>query len=213
MKRTGALLTFMAALAAGEVLDRVAVRVGPAVITESAVRRHLRMQAFLLNAEPDLRLEARRKAAERLIDQVLVRRELELNHYPAAPASEVATQIELVRKARNEDVEAFARSLVRYGFTQEDLREEVAYEIALMRFVDFRFSAGVQVSEEEIQTAYDKEVVPEAKQRNTPPPAAEEARASILKLLTYRKTTEALELWLAQARQQMKIRFFEEAFR
>jgi len=210
MRRVASLLAALAALAAGEVLDRVAVRVGAQVITESAVRRHLRMEAFVENREPDLGAEARRKAAERLIDQTLVRRELELNRYPTPPASEVEANLEGIRKGRNEDAGAFASSLARYGFSEEELRNEVFYEIALLRFVDFRFSPGVQVSEEETQQAYEKEVV---QRRNTAPPALEEARAGIVKLLTYRKTTAALEQWLAQARQQVKIRYFEEAFR
>jgi hypothetical protein len=213
MRSAAAWLALLPALAAGEGLDQVAVRVGAHVITESAVRRHLRMEAFIQNREPDLRPEARRIAAEQLVDQTLVRRELELNRYPLPPASEVEANVEEIRKARNEEAGAFARSLERYGFSVEELRAEVFYEIALLRFVDFRFSPGVQVSEEETQQAYEKEVAPEAQRRNTAPPALEEERANIVKLLTYRKTTAALEQWLAQARQQVKIRYFEEAFR
>jgi hypothetical protein len=56
-------------------------------------------------------------------------------------------------------------------------------------------------------------VVPEAQRRNVPPPSVDEARSDIVKLLTYRKTNAALEQWLAQARQQVKIHIFEEAFR
>ena len=213
MRHAVAWLAVLAALAAGEVLDRVAVRVGAQVITESAVRRHLRMEAFVQNRAPDAGAEARRKAAERLIDQALVRRELELNRYPPPPAAEVEANLEQIRKGRNEDAGGFARSLERYAFSEEELRNEVSYEIALLRFVDFRFSPGVQVSEEEAQQAYEKEVVPEAQRRNAAPPALDEERAGIVKLLTYRKTTAALEQWLAQARQQVKIRYFEEAFR
>jgi len=213
MRTACAFLAFAAALMAGEVLDRVAVRVGTQVITLSEIRRHLRMEAFMENRQPDLRLEARRRAAERLIDQMLVRREFELNRYPSPPAEQVESNLELIRQARNESPEEFAKSLERYGFSMEDLRNEVVYEIALLRFVDFRFSAGVQVSDAEIREAYEKEVVPQAQQGNTTPPALEDARANILKLLTYRKTTAALEQWLAQARQQVKIRWFEEAFR
>ena len=83
----------------------------------------------------------------------------------------------------------------------------------LLRFVDFRFSAGILVTDEEIRDAYEKEVAPEARQRNVPAPTADEARSSIVKLIKYRKTNAALEQWLVQARQQVKIHLFEEAFR
>ncbi len=213
MGRAAAWLIALAALAAGETLDRVAVQVGAQVITASAVRRHLRLEAFMQNREPDLSPEARRKAAERLIDQALVRRELELNRYTPPTAGEVEASVEQIRKARNEEAGAFARSLERYGFSAEELRAEVFYEIALLRFVDFRFSPGVEVSDAEIQETYEKEVVPEAKRRGVEPPRLDEQRESIVKLLSYRKTTAALEQWLGQARQQVKIRYFEEAFR
>ncbi|MGO9239383.1 MAG: hypothetical protein ACLQBJ_01120 [Bryobacteraceae bacterium] len=213
MRAAAAWLAGLAALAAGEVLDRVAVQVGTQVITESAVRRELRLEAFMQDREAELGAAERRKAAERLIDQTLVRRELELNRYPPPPASEVQASVEQIRKARREDPSEFAHSLERNGFSLEDLRNQVLYEIALLRFVDFRFSPGVEVSDAEIQQAYEKEVVPEAQRRGVAAPRLDEQRESIVKLLSYRKTTAALEQWLGQARQQVKIRYYEEAFR
>jgi hypothetical protein len=213
MRVTVAALVALAALAPAETLDRIAARVGNEAITDSALRRHLRMEAFFAGRTPDLSSASRRKAAERLIDQILIRRELELNRFAAPAAADVEAQIAEVMKARHEDSAALVRSLESYGFSLEDLRSDVQYQIMLLRFVDFRFSAGVLVTDAEIQKAYENEVVPEARQRNSAPPSADDARAGILKLLTYRKTNSALEQWLAQARQQVKIRIFEEAFR
>jgi hypothetical protein len=206
------LVVFGARLGA-EVLDRAAVRVGNEIITESALRRHLRLQAFFEQHAPDLRVEARRTAAARLIDQKLVRRELELTRYPPPAESEVDAQVEQIAKARGQDPATFAASLVRYGFTLEELREELRYQIALLRFVDFRFSAGVQVSDAEIAGAYQKEIVAEARKRGVEPAALDDVRAKIEGLLSYRKTTAALEQWLVQARQSVKVIYFEEAFR
>jgi parvulin-like peptidyl-prolyl isomerase len=213
MRAAAAILVLLAALAPGESLDRIAARVGNDAITESSLRRHLRMEAFFASRSPDLSPESRRKAAERLIDQILIRRELELNRFAPPSSADVDAQLAELMKSRKEDAAALNRSLESYGFSLEDLRNEIQYQIMLLRFVDFRFNAGVLVTDAEIQDAYEKEVVPEARQRNAQPPSADDARAAILKLLTYRKTTTALEQWLAQARQQVKIRIFEEAFR
>ncbi len=213
MRGAATILVLLGAFAHGETLDRIAVRVGNEAITESTLRRHLRMEAFLAGRAAELGAEARRKAADRLIDQTLIRRELELNRFAPPAATDVDAQIAELLKARNEDSAALARSLESHGFSIEDLRNEVQYQITLQRFVEFRFSAGVLVTDAEVQEAYDKEVVPEARQRNAAPPSAEDARTGIMKLLTYRKTTTAMEQWLAQARQQVKIRVFEEAFR
>ena len=213
MRVAAAILVLLAALAPGETLDRIAARVGSEAITDSSLRRHLRMEAFFAAHSPDLTPESRRKAAERLIDQILIRRELELNRFAPPSAADVDAQLAELMKTRNEDAAALNRSLEGYGFALEDLRSEIQYQIMLLRFVDFRFNAGVLVTDAEVQDEYEKEVVPEAKRRNAQPPSAEDARPAILKLLTYRKTTTALEQWLAQARQQVKIRIFEEAFR
>ena len=213
MRVAAAVLVLLSAIAPGETLDRVAAQVGKDAITESALRRHLRMEAFFAHKTPELGPESRRKGAERLIDQMLIRRELELNRFAPPGSAEVEAQIGQLMKSRQEDAAALGASLEGYGFSLDDLRSEIQYRIMLLRFVDFRFSAGVLVTDQEIQEAYEKEVVPEARQRNVTPPSAEEARPDIEKLLNYRKTNAALEQWLAQARQQVKIHIFEEAFR
>jgi hypothetical protein len=213
MRAMTAILVLLAAIAPGETLDRMAARVGKDAITESALRRHLRMEAFFARKTPELGPESRRKAAERLIEQTLIRRELELNRFAPPAAADVEAQIAKLMKARQEDAAALNASLESYGFSLDDLRSEIQYQIMLLRFVDFRFSAGVLVTDAEIQEEYEKDVVPEAQRRNVPAPSADEARSDIVKLLTYRKTNTALEQWLAQARQQVKIHIFEEAFR
>ena len=213
MRAAIACFVLLASLAQGETLDRVSARVGKDAITDSALRRHLRMEAFFARATADLTSASRRKAAERLIDQILIRRELELNRFAPPAARDVEAQIGLLMKSRQEDATALGASLEHYGFSLDDLRAEILYQIMLLRFVEFRFSAGILVADSEIEKAYRQEVVSEAQQRNVPPPTAEDARESIVKLLTYRKTNAALEQWLAQARQQVKIQVFEEAFR
>jgi peptidyl-prolyl cis-trans isomerase SurA len=213
MRSAAAVLVLLAALVPGETLDRIAVRVGKDAIPESTLRRHLRMEAFFARKTPDLGSESRRKAAERLIDQLLIRRELELNRFAPPASADVETQIGQLMKTRQQDSAALGASLESYGFMLDDLRSEIQYQIMLLRFVDFRFNAGILVTEAEIQEAYEKEVALKARERNVPAPSADESRAGIVKLLTYRKTNAALEQWLAQARQQVKIHLFEEAFR
>jgi hypothetical protein len=212
MRRAIVLLAVLTAPAPAQLVDCVAARVGNDVITLSAVRRHLRIEAFIARRDVDLSSAARRAAAERLIDQLLVRRELEFTRFGAPPARDVEAQLDQLRQARGETIEALAQSLERFGFTLDDLRAEILYQISLLRFVEFRFSPGIQVAEDDIAAAYEKEIVPQARERGAPPPERDDARAGIVRLLTYRKTTAALEQWLAQSRQQVKIQLFDGAF-
>ena len=78
----------MTALLTAEVVDRVAVVVGTNVITESELLREVRLTEFL-NGEPlDLSPEKKRAAAERLVDQQLIRTEMELGRYPQPGTAE-----------------------------------------------------------------------------------------------------------------------------
>src|SRR5262249_49424474 len=56
-----------------EIIDRVAVVVGNRVITESEILREVRLTAFLNGAPLDFSAASKRKTAERLVEQRLIR--------------------------------------------------------------------------------------------------------------------------------------------
>jgi hypothetical protein len=64
-------------LVSAEIIDRIAVTVEKQVITESEIWRQIRITAFLNGEEPDFSSAAKRTMADRLVEQVLIRRELE----------------------------------------------------------------------------------------------------------------------------------------
>ncbi len=65
-------------------LDRLAASVNNKAITEDEVIEEIRVTAFLNRQEPDFSPDARRAATERLIDQYLVRQEIDIGGYPPA---------------------------------------------------------------------------------------------------------------------------------
>src|SRR5580704_7279910 len=71
-----------------ETLDRIAVSVGHEVITESEVILALRVAAFIDRKPMDLSGVAKRKSAERLVDQLLILREA-LDTHVTLPSTEV----------------------------------------------------------------------------------------------------------------------------
>src|ERR1700674_4079075 len=91
------LLLLLASFACrAEIIDRIAVVVGKAVITESEILREIRLTAFL-NREPlDFSPVAKRKTAERLVEQRLIGNEISASLYAlpsAAAAQEMLKQI------------------------------------------------------------------------------------------------------------------------
>ena len=183
--------------ASAEILDRVAVSVGNSVITRDEVRREVRLTAFL-NGEPSgARAPEMRKAAERLVEQLLVRRELELAHYPTPGTVE----IEPLMKGLD------LTKLAAHGLTTEDLRAHFAWQVQLLRFVDFRFRPGVQVSNAEIQEYFERRVLP-----SKPGADLEGSRSAIETALTEEQVDKQLDAWLREARTHSRIEFRDEAF-
>lgn len=133
------LSSLLAGSPGAEIIDRIVVSVGNQVITDSEVRHELRMTAFLNGSELDLGPEPRRKTVERLIDQKLIRKEMELGSYPQPEASEVEALLLQVRAQRFHTNEEYTQALKKYGISESDLKSHLLGQLTLLRFVEFRF--------------------------------------------------------------------------
>jgi hypothetical protein len=139
------LLLCTAVLCSGAVLlDRIAVTVGKDVITERAVDREIRMTAFLNGTPVDLSPESRKQAAERLIDQGLIRHDMQLSEWPQPEASEAAKLLaEFKQQHFGGNDAAYRQALERYGITQAELEQHLLWQLAALRYTDFRFQPGI----------------------------------------------------------------------
>lgn len=72
------LLAVLCGAAPAEVLDRIAVTVGKRVITDSDVRREIRLSAWMNGTPPDFSPASRRRTAERLVERALAETEMEI---------------------------------------------------------------------------------------------------------------------------------------
>jgi len=210
------LLTILALPAAGgEILDRVAVAAGPQAVTLSEILRHLRFRAIVSGVPVEDTEQNRRQAAEQLVDLLIVRRELDLSRYSPPTMAEADKAIEAFLADMKWSRERLAGELGRAGFSEEEFRREMQARLTVTRFIDYRFAPGVQVSDEEVQAYYESEFLPALRQ-SSPGAAAPElstVRAMIERILTTRKVNAAMEEWLKQMRQSLRIRYFDEAFR
>jgi hypothetical protein len=119
-----------------DIIDRIAVSVGNHVITTSDLNREIRVTAFLNDAKPDLTLAAKRATADRMVEQTLVRTELETSRYPTPPPSEVDPILAQLIKTRFPNGAAFQRSLTEYGITEQDVRDELLWQRTLLSFLE-----------------------------------------------------------------------------
>jgi hypothetical protein len=206
--RTLAILAAIASLAHAEPLDRIAVTVGTQVITESALILDLRVGAFLDRGPIDTSAAAKRRAAERLVDQSLILREATDSHL-ALPTSKEAVEVLNNIKAQFGPPQEFQSALQRYGIHEADVTAQLLAGLIGITFTDLRFRPAVQIPEEDLRAYYSKLVTQE---QGSEVGSFEANRDRIEDLLTRQRTTEALDQWLVTARANARVEFRPQVF-
>jgi hypothetical protein len=197
------LICVLALSASAETIDRIAVSIGSQVITESEVLRDLRVSAFLDHAEVDLSPAAKRKSAQRLVDQLLILREASESRLSLPNEEAVVPLMNQVRTEYKPSSELQA-TLRRYQIADRDVAAQLLAGLTALAFTDLRFRPAVQVSEEEIREYHAK---------LTDAASFDAVRDEIEALLTRERVEQALDQWLRDARASARIEYREQVFR
>jgi parvulin-like peptidyl-prolyl isomerase len=212
LPRITLLIGLTSALYGATVMDRLAVVVNRNVIKASDIDRDLRVTEFLNGEAADFSSAARRKAAERLIEQILLRQEISSGGFRRASAEEAAALLNRIRQDRFGGSEARMRAeLAKFRLTEDDLREQLQWQLTVLRFIDQRFRSGVLVTDEEVRAYYDQHKADLERQYprdNRFETLAPKIRASLEGERVNQNFAESIE----QARKRSRIRFLQEAF-
>src|SRR5262249_21568213 len=139
-----------------------------------------------MNGEPlEFGPEQRRAAAERLVDQYLIRKEMVMGGYNQPTDADVETLLRTVRQQHYPTDSAYREALTRYGITEVDLKKYVRWQVQALAFTEARF------------------------QTNLPDPQSTDAQGANR---TENNLDQQIEAWLKEARSQAKIQFKKEAF-
>ncbi len=201
------LLLFAAFCVRSEIIDRIAISVGNQVITENQIEEEIRVTGFQNMSDLNISPAEKKKAAERLIEQTLVKREMEISRYPLPQPSDVAGQLAEIKAKPG-----YQEKLAQYGIDEKALERHLLWQLALLRFIDYRFRPGIQVPEQDVRDAYASQAAKWKQEGRTPIPSFEEARPKLEQALTDQRTDQALDRWLGDTRTQVEIRFHEGAF-
>lgn len=193
-----------------EIIDRIAISVGNQVITESQIDEEIRLTAFLNQDKLNLDAEERKQAAGRLIEQTLVRREMEFSHYPVPALSDAAQSLETLKARYKTDAE-YQQALDAYGITEDGLKRRLWWQATFLRFIDYRFRPGIQIPDADVRAYYQQQLDKWNREGVNPVPGLEEVRSSIERTLTEQRIDQAVDRWLADTRSQVAIRFHDEA--
>ena len=191
------------------VIDRMAIVVGTRVIKDSDIEREIRLTDFLNNDKLDLSPGARRKAAQRLIDQAMIHREVDLGRYTAPTPPETAAFLEQVKQQHFKDEAQFRQALQNYGINQEQLDSQVRWQISVLHFIEQRFRPSVLVSDVESEAYYRAHQADFRNPKTGKVPLIDDVRDQIQDILAAPKVTKEFEDWLDRARKRTKVEYRE----
>jgi peptidyl-prolyl cis-trans isomerase SurA len=195
-------------LLSAEIIDRIVITVGNQVITQSQVDEEIRVTAFLNRDKLDLSADAKKEAASRLIEQALIKREMDLSRYPLPELSDASESLKTL-KAMYPSEAQFQDALESYGITSDDLTHRLWWQLTLLRFIDYRFRPGIQIPTSDVQ-AYYRQQVSQWEQKGTKPiPTLEESRDQIEEILTQKRIDKALDQWIKDTRSQVTITYLD----
>jgi hypothetical protein len=210
--RVACLLLSASCLLFPEIIDRIAISAGNQVVTEGQVEEEIRLTAFLNHEKLNLSVAERKKAAGRLIEQALVKRDLDLSRYPLPASSDVDASLHEVKLSYAPE-SLYQQMLQEYGISEDALKRRLLWQLTLLRFIDYRFRPGIQIPEDDVKAYYDQELVKWKQQGIQSIPTLEDSRANIEEILTQQRIDQALDTWMAETRKQVPINYRDEALK
>jgi parvulin-like peptidyl-prolyl isomerase len=212
MLRTLLLLCLASALNAATVVDRMAVVVGKHVVKSSDIFRDLGATEFLNREQPNFSPDARHKAADRLIEQTIIRDEIATGGYKWASSADADAMLDKIRQERFGGSDARLRAeLSRYGLTEEELREQLLWQLTVLRFIDQRFRAGVLVTDEDVRNYYDLHLA-DLKRQYPQDSGFETLKPKIRAALEGERINQNFIQSIEAARKRVHVRYIQGAF-
>lgn len=184
-------------------IDGIAARIEDDIITESEVNELAAFQQLV-----DGRSKSREEIIRELADQWIVRQEATAIGY-AEPSKEDVDRAyqQLVKQFPSLE---FKRRCEALGLSEDAVRRILEQQLYLSRFIDHRFRAAAQVTEEQVQNYYQNEFVPQLKARNENVPPLDDVEDTIREVLIQREINERAEKWLDDTRERLKIDILQQ---
>ena len=189
----------------GEIIDRLAAVVARHPILWSGVEKEARLEAFFnrrpLPGRPAASDAESRAVLERLIQQRLIRHEMEQTQFPSAEDAQVKKWLQ------EQGIPAAPRD---YGLSEQDLADYARFQIDVLRFVDLRFKTGLQVPSQQVEAYYENTLLPDLKRRGVAEiPPIDQVRSQIEQILAEEQVNELLDNWMAELRTRLRVRVME----
>jgi len=183
----------------GRVVDRIVARIEGDIILQSQVRELGAFQELVEgHAESDDKL------LEELIEQWVVETEASASHFPEPAQSEVDRELTRL-KGQFSNPEKYASRLNELGLSADQARQLLSRQIYVERYVDYKFRPSVQIEPADIDSYYEKELLPELAKNKQPAPDRAAVEQQIREVLIQRGISGLTVKWLDDTKSRLKI--------
>ena len=189
-----------------EIVDRSVAVVNGHLVTWSDLDEQMRFEA-LQNRRPlrELTAAERRSAFDHLVQNWILRDQMQ-GMFPAADEDVEARITELRGAWHLENDPARWNSLVQsYGLNADELHKQLANQLEILRFLEFRVRPLVRVTRQEVEDYYKTTLTPQLEAKGQTPEPVQTLAPKIRELLMQQKMNQELEKWLANLRSQGQV--------
>jgi len=183
----------------GRVVDRIVARIEGDIILQSQVRELGAFQQLI-----EGHTESDDQLLSELIEQWVVNTEASATHFPKPPQTEVDRELARLQ-GQFKPPQAYAQRIAALGLSAEDVRDMLARQIYLERYMDYKFRPTVQIDSAEVDKYYREEHVPELAKKGQPAPGESGVEALIREVLVQRAITKQAAQWLEEKKSHLKL--------
>jgi len=109
--------------------------------------------------------------------------------------------------AQFESPEVFAAEMQRLGMTRQELRSDLRRQLLVANYVDGRFRATVDITDEQARSAWEQEFVPDMEAEGVAVPSFESvADDYVIPILQQREVNRRVQSWILDLRERATIR-------
>lgn len=190
-----------------EIVDRISIVVDDSIIKHSDIIQDIRLTDFLNHETPSLTLSEQKKAAARLIDQRLIRKELESGLYSSPDPSEVDSLLQQIKRGFASEA-AYRRALSAYHLSEAELRKRLDWQLTVLRFINLRFGADAPIADAEARAYYEKHL-PEFKTTARTAGDFESVRPEIDQAINGERINQQFFAWLEDTEKNTPVAYNE----
>jgi hypothetical protein len=200
-------------LMSATIIDQIAVVARDAIIKDSDIERDIRVVDFLNQEKLSFDDAARKAAANRLIDQSVIRREIDVGEYRTATDADAERLLEKTQTEQYHSPAVFQSALQKYGLTREQLKQYLRWQLTVLRFIEDRFRPAVLITDDEVAEYYRGHASEFRNASTGQNKTLDESTDEIRSRLTEERVNKQFDSWLNARRRSAKIEYKEEGLK